>query len=127
MNSKGQGRVVFAAVALALTGVMRMVDAVWAFTYHGIRPGGLDRAVTELGLSSLGWIYMVGAAVFIVCAAGVIAHSRLSRWIGVVAASACIADIWPMPQFPFWPLTYIVLGGFVVYVLVTCGGEPASS
>jgi len=33
----------------------------------------------------------------------------------------------PMLHFPAWPVTYIILGGLVVYVRVTYRGEPAAS
>jgi hypothetical protein len=126
MNGKGQGWVVFAAVVLGIAGIMRIFDAVWAFSYHGALPDGLQGAVFGHSLSTYGWIYLVEAIILIACAAGVIAGSQLSRWVGIAAgALACISAIWLMPYFPVWSIAYIILGGLVIYALAAFGGEPA--
>jgi hypothetical protein len=126
MNSKGQGWIVFAAVVLGIAGIMRIFDAVWAFSYHGALPDGLQGAVFGHSLSTYGWIYLVEAIILIACAAGVIAGSQLSRWVGIAAgALACISAIWLMPYFPVWSIAYIILGGLVIYALAAFGGEPA--
>jgi hypothetical protein len=126
MNGKGQGWVVFAAVVLGIAGIMRIFDAVWAFSYHGALPDGLQGAVFGHSLSTYGWIYLVEAIILIACAAGVIAGSQLSRWVGIAAgALACISAIWLMPYFPVWSIAYIILGGLGIYALAAFGGEPA--
>jgi hypothetical protein len=126
MNGKGQGWVVFAAVVLGIAGIMRIFDGVWAFSYHGALPDGLQGAVFGHSLSTYGWIYLVEAIILIACAAGVIAGSQLSRWVGIAAgALACISAIWLMPYFPVWSIAHIILGGLVIYALAAFGGEPA--
>ena len=126
MSRKGEGWLIFAAVVLGLAGVMRIVDAIWAFSYHGALPDGLQGAVLGHSLSTYGWIYIIEAIVLIAAAAGVIAGSQVGRWTGIIAgALSCITAIFLMPYFPVWSFTYIILGGLVIYALATYGGEPA--
>ena len=38
MNDRGDGWIIFAAIVLAVAGIMRIFDAIWAFRYHGVLP-----------------------------------------------------------------------------------------
>ena len=126
MDTRGQGWVLFAAIALGVTGIMRIFDAIWAFRYHGLLPDSLQGAIFGHSLSTYGWIYLVEAIVLIVCAGGVLAGSQVSRWIGIIAGSlACVSAILLMPYFPVWSFVYIILGILVIYALAAYGGEPA--
>jgi hypothetical protein len=128
MNEKGDGWLIFATIALGIAGLMRIFDAVWAFSYKGPLPDGLQGALFGHTLSTYGWIYLVDAIILIACAAGVIARSQVSRWVGIIAgALACVSAIWLMPYFPVWSITYIVLGALVIYALAAYGGEPATT
>jgi hypothetical protein len=124
METRGSGWVVFAAIVLITGGIMRIFDAIWAFRYHGALPQNLEEAVFGRSLKTYGWIYVVVAAVLIVCGFLLFSGSQLARWIGVAAgAGAAISAIWWMPYYPVWSLTYIGLGGLVVYALVAHGGR----
>ena len=46
MSSKVRGWVVFSAVVLAVAGIMRLFDAIWAFQYHGVLPDDLKGDVS---------------------------------------------------------------------------------
>jgi hypothetical protein len=128
MRTDGQGWVVFAAVALGISGLMRIFDAIWAFSYHGRVPNGLSGAVFGHDLRTYGWIYLVEGIILVFTAAGVVAGSQVGRVIGIIAASlACVSAIWLMPYYPVWSFTYILLGVLVVYALVAYGGEPAAT
>jgi len=127
MNGKGEGWLIFAAIALGIAGLMRIFDAIWAFSYKGPLPDGLQGALFGHSLSTYGWIYLVEAIILIACAAGVIARSQLSRWVGIVAGVlACVSAIWLMPYFPVWSFVYVVFGALVVYALAVYGGEHAT-
>jgi hypothetical protein len=124
METRSSGWVVFAAIVLITGGIMRIFDAIWAFRYHGALPQNLEEAVFGRSLKTYGWIYVVVAAVLIVCGFLLFSGSQLARWIGVAAgAGAAISAIWWMPYYPVWSLTYIGLGGLVVYALVAHGGR----
>ncbi|HXW34519.1 MAG TPA: hypothetical protein VEJ87_08060 [Acidimicrobiales bacterium] len=127
MNRKGEGWLVFATVVLGLSGLMRIFDAIWAFSYHGALPDGLQGAIFGHSLKTYGWIYIVEAIILIGAAAGIVAGSPFARWVGIVAgALACLSAIWLMPYYPVWSFTYIVLGALVIYSLAAYGGEPVT-
>jgi hypothetical protein len=128
MDNKGEGWLVFAAIALGIAGVMRIFDAIWAFRYHGAVPENLQNALWGTTLKNYGWLWLIVGIVLILCAGGVAARSQLSRWIGIFAgAVAAISAIWWMPYYPIWSLTYIAIGVLVVYGLAAYGGrEPVA-
>ena len=124
MDRRGQGWIVFAAVVLGTAGIMRIFDAIWAFSYHGTIPQGLQGALFGHSLKTYGWIYLVVAAVLIVCAFLVLSGSQVGRWVGITAGViACISAIWWIPYYPIWSLVYIALGALVIYALAAYGGQ----
>jgi len=128
MKEDGHGWLVFATVALGVAGIMRIFDAIWAFSYHGPLPDHLRGAVFGHSLKTYGWIYLCEAVILIASAAGVTTGSQASRWIGITAgALTSISAIWLMPYYPVWSIGYIILGLLVVYALAVYGGEPATA
>ena len=124
MDRRGQGWIVFAAVVLGTAGIMRIFDAIWAFSYHGAIPQGFQGALFGHSLKTYGWIWLVVAAVLIVCAFLVLSGSQVGRWVGITAgAIACISAIWWIPYYPIWSLVYIALGALVIYALAAYGGQ----
>ena len=124
MVRKGTGWLVFAAIVLVTAGIMRFFDAIWAFSYHGAVPQHLEDAIFGHSLSTYGWIYIVVAVVLVVSGFVVLNGSQVARWVGVAAgAIGAISAIWWMPYYPIWALTYIAVGGLVVYALVAYGGQ----
>ncbi len=122
MDNKGEGWLVFAAVALGVGGIMRIFDSIWAFRYHGAVPENLQNALWGTTLKNYGWLWLAVGVVLILCAFGVLARSQVSRWIGIFAgAVAAISAIWWMPYYPIWSLTYIGIGVFVIYALAVYG------
>ena len=127
MDNKGEGWLIFAAVALGIAGIMRIFDAIWAFRYHGTVPENLQNALFGTTLKNYGWLWLIVGIVLILCALGVMARSQVSRWIGIFAgAVAAISAIWWMPYYPVWSLVYIGIGVFVVYALAAYGGREAA-
>jgi len=128
MDRRGEGWIIFAAVVLGIAGIMRIFDAIWAFSYHGAIPANLQGALFGHSLKTYGWIYLVVAIVLIVCAALVFTGSQVGRWLGIVAAAiGCISAIWWMPYYPIWSLTYIAIGALVIYALAAYGGQPETA
>ena len=123
-ESGPNGWVAFAAIALTVGGIMRIFDAIWAFRYHGALPSNLEDAIFGHSLKTYGWVYLVVAALLLVCAFLLFQGSQFARWIGVIAgAVAAISAVWWMPYYPIWSLTYIALGGLVIYALVAHGSR----
>ena len=128
MDRRGEGWVLFAAIVLGVAGIMRIFDAIWAFSYHGAIPANLQGALFGHSLKTYGWIYLVVAAVLIACAVLVLSGSQVARWVGVVAgAIIAISAIWWMPYYPIWSLTYIAIGALVIYALVAYGGKTETA
>jgi hypothetical protein len=129
MENKGEGWIVFAAVALAVAGIMRVFDGIWAFRYHGKIPDNLQNALLGSTLKHYGWLWLFVGILLILCAFGVLARSQISRWIGIFAGAVCaISAIWWMPYYPVWSLAYIGIGVFVVYGLAAYGTrEPVTA
>jgi len=126
MDNKGEGWMIFAAVALGVAGIMRIFDSIWAFRYHGAIPDDLQNALWGHTLKNYGWLWLVVGIILILCAFGVMARSQISRWIGIFAgAVAAISAIWWMPYYPVWSLAYIGVGVFVIYALAAYGSRES--
>jgi hypothetical protein len=123
MDRRGGGLLVFSAIVLGVAGIMRIFDAIWAFRYHGALPQHLEGAIFGTSLKTYGWVYLIVAAVLILCALLVLSGSEVGRWVGIIAAAlGCITAIWWMPYFPIWSLTYIAILAVVIYALAAYGG-----
>ena len=128
MNGRGSGWVLFAAIVLGVAGIMRVFDAIWAFSYHGALPQNLEDAVFGHSLKTYGWVYLIVAVVLIVSAFLVLSGSQVGRWIGIIAAAiGCISAIWWMAYYPIWSLTYIAICVLVIYALAAYGGQPEAA
>ena len=126
MDRRGEGWLTFAAVVLGVAGIMRIFDAIWAFRYHGVLPENFEAAIFGHSLKTYGWIYLIVAAVLIVCAVLVLSGSQLARWVGVAAgAIIAISAVWWMPYYPVWSLAYIGVGVFVIYALAAYGSRES--
>jgi hypothetical protein len=117
------GWLTFSAVVLVLAGIMRVIDAIWAFGYHGAIPDDLQGALLGHSLSTYGWLWLIAGVILI--AAGILVlgpsgrpSAEVSRWIGIIAAGLnAIAAIFVMPYYPVWSLIDIALAVMVIYGL----------
>jgi hypothetical protein len=111
---------------------LRVIDAIWAFGYHGAIPDNLQGALLGHSLATYGWIWLIIGVVLIVAGALVLGPSdqpsaEVSRWIGIVAAAlAAISAIFVMPYYPVWALIYIAIAVMVIYGLSARYGEQAA-
>ena len=46
MDQRGVGWVLFAGIVLIWGGIMKIVDANWAFRYHGVLPSNLEAGIS---------------------------------------------------------------------------------
>jgi hypothetical protein len=126
-RSRGEGWLFFAGLVLMVAGVMRLFDAIWAWTYNGPVSGNLQSALLGHSLTTYGWVWLVVAIILFAAGLGVIVRSQFARWFGIAAAAlAAISAIWWMPYYPIWSFTYIIIAMFVIYALAAYGErEPA--
>ena len=120
---KRSGWLTFSGVVLIIVGIMRVIDAIWAFGYKGSIPNGLRGALLGHSLTAYGWIWLIIGIILIAAGALVLGPSdrpsaEVSRWVGIVAASlAAISAIFVVPYYPVWSLIYIAIAIMVIYGL----------
>jgi hypothetical protein len=124
-DDEGFGWLGFASIVLIVAGVMRIIDAIWAWRYDGVLPDEFQEAVLGNDLATYGWLWLIVGIVLIVAGAAVYQRSQWARWIGIIAGAimAITAISW-MPVYPVWSLVYVMIGIFVIYGLATYGGRP---
>ena len=126
------GWLTFAAVVLIVAGIMRVIDAIWAFGYHGAIPYNLQGALLGHSLKTYGWIWLIIGVILIVAGAAVLGPSdrpsaEVFRWVGIIAAGlAAISAIFVMPYYPVWSLIYIAIAVMVIYGLSAHPREQAA-
>jgi hypothetical protein len=121
METKGEGWLIFAAIALGVAGIMRIFDAIWAFR---ITNQSLTDGILGSNIRNYAWVWLIVGILLILCAFAIAQRSQFARWIGIVAGAVCaITSIWWMPYYPIWSLTYIAIGVLVVYALAAYGGR----
>jgi hypothetical protein len=129
---KRSGWLTFSAVVLIIAGIMRVIDAIWAFGYHGAIPDNLRDALLGHSLAAYGWIWLIIGVILIVAGALVLGPgdrpgAEISRWVGIIAAAlAAITAIFVMPYYPVWSLIYIAIAIMVIYGLSAHYGEQAA-
>ena len=127
---KRSGWLTFSAVVLIVAGIMRILDAIWAFRYNGSVVDNLHDAIFGHSLTTYGWIWLIVGVILIVSGFLVMGAATLgteiSRWIGVVAAAiAAITAVAWLPYYPVWSLVYVGGAGVVIYGLLAHFGEEA--
>src|SRR4051794_3666182 len=82
-ESTGEGWLLFAGTMLGLAGVMRIFDGIWALSYNGALPQGLQDGVLGDNLNNYGCLWLVVGSVLILSSVAVLARSQFARWIGI--------------------------------------------
>ena len=123
---KGSGWLFFAGSVLGLAGLMRVLDAIWAFTYNGRLPDSLKDGLLGSNLNNYGWWWLIVGLVLIGASFMVLTRSQFARWVGLIASAvaALTAMTW-MPYYPIWALTYVGLAVLTFYALAKYGGREA--
>ena len=123
----GFGWLVFAGTILGLAGIMRIIDAIWAFRYKGALPDNLQDGILGSNLKNYAWTWLIVGIILVVSSGLLLVRSQIARWVGYVAAAlGGITAITWMPYYPVWSLTYIGLAVIVFYALIRYGGRPAA-
>ena len=120
----GSGWLFFAGTMLGLAGLMRLIDSLWAFRYHGALPDNLQNAVFGSDLKNYAWAWLAVGIILIASSFLVLIRSQFARWIGLFAATigGLSAMTW-MPYYPIWSLTYVAIAVMVFYALARYGGR----
>jgi hypothetical protein len=123
-EERGSGWLFFAGTVLGLAGLMRVVDALWAFGYNGELPQRLQDGILGENLDNYAWTWLVVGLVLIVASLLLMVRSQLARWIGYIAAAlGALSGITWMPYYPVWAMTYVLIALLVFYALAQHGGR----
>ncbi len=126
------GWLTFSAVVLIIAGIMRVIDAIWAFGYHGTIPGNFQGALLGHSLAAYGWLWLIIGIILIIAGVLVLGpadqpSAEISRWVGIIAAGlAAISAIFVIPYYPVWSLIYIAIAVMVIYGLSAHYGEQTA-
>jgi membrane protein implicated in regulation of membrane protease activity len=124
MDDRGQGWLIFSAVVLGVAGIMRILDSIWAFRYHGTLPQNLQNAIYGSSLKTYGWIWLIVGIVLILAALAVVSRNQLARWVGIFAGAVmAVTALGWLPYYPIWSLVYIGMGVAVIWGLSAYGGH----
>jgi len=125
---RGEGWLLFSAVVLITGGVMRVIDALWAFDKDDEVGERLQVLLWEDNLAAYGWLWLIVGVLLIVAGFGVMTGSQVARWFGIVMASlaAISAMLW-IYAFPIWSLLGVLIAVMVIYALTTYGGRDTVS
>ena len=124
VTSKGWGWLFFAGTMLGLAGLMRIIDSIWAFGYHGALPDSLQNGVLGSSLHNYAWTWLIVGIILVASSFLVMIRSQFARWVGLIAAAigGLSAMAW-MPYYPVWSLTYVGMAVLVFYALAAHGGR----
>src|SRR5262245_5758931 len=126
MDDRGAGWLTFASIILIFAGLMRILDAIWAFSYGGATP--LHDALLGDTLDNYGWWWLLVGVLLILAGFAVLYGSQMGRWLGIIAAVvgglSAMTWIW---YTPIWSMVYVIIAVLVLYALIVYGGVEMPS
>jgi hypothetical protein len=127
-EERRSGWLFFAGSVMGLAGLMRIVDAIWAFNYDGPVPRRLQDGIIGDDLDNYAWLWLGVGILLLVSSFLILERSQVARWVGLFAAAvAAITAMTWMPYYPIWSLVYVGIAVLVFYALARYGGpEPVA-
>ena len=129
MTPRAAGWLSFAAALLVVSGIFKILDALWAFKYDDDVSDEVQTVLFENDLASWGWVWLGVGIILILAGFAVISGSQWARWVGIVAASLAAISFLPWIYYqPLWTILSVTLAVLVIYALATYGGprEPVT-
>jgi hypothetical protein len=127
LTPRAAGWLSFAAALLVVSGVFKILDALWAFKFDDDVSEEVQTVLFENDLESWGWVWLVVGVVLILAGFAVISGAQWARWVGIVAASLAAIAFLPWIYYqPLWTILSVTLAVLVIYALAAYGGprEP---
>jgi hypothetical protein len=119
----------FAAALLVVSGIFKILDALWAFKYDDDVSDEVQTVLFENDLASWGWVWLGVGIILILAGFAVVSGSQWARWVGIVAASLAAISFLPWIYYkPLWTILSVTLAVLVIYALAAYGGprEPVT-
>ena len=129
---KRSGWLTFAGVLLIVTGIMRILDSIWAFSFNGTVVDNLHGAILGHSLTTYAVIWLIVGITSVVTGYLVLRPGSLSAEVsrrvgmGVAGFNAILAVSW-MPYYPVWSLVYIGMGIVIIYALLVHFDEEVAT
>jgi hypothetical protein len=121
---RGANWLAFAAALLAVSGIFKIFDALWAFKYDDDVSEEVQTVVFARDLTSWGWVWLVVGIVLIAAGFAVVTGAEWARWVGIVAASVAAVTFLPWIYYqPLWTVLSVGLAVLVIYALAAYGGD----
>ncbi len=108
-TQRAVGWLAFAGTLLVVSGVFKILDALWAFKYDDEVPEDVQTVLFENDLASWGWVWLGTGIVLIAAGIAVVSGAQWARWVGIVAAS--VAAMLFLPWIYYQPLWTILSVG----------------
>jgi hypothetical protein len=107
-----------------VSGIFKILDALWAFKYDDERSRKVQTVVFERDLTSWGWVWLGVGILLIAAGFAVVTGAEWARWVGIVAASVAAITFLPWIYFqPLWTILSVTLAVLVIYALASYGGS----
>ena len=120
----GAGWRVFAAVALALGGLLGLMAGIVALADSTFYVAGAKFVFSDL--NTWGWIMTAAGALALASGLGVTSRAQWARWCGIlVAGLQAIVQLLVIQAYPMWSLCIFAVDVLVIYALAAHGGRAA--
>jgi hypothetical protein len=120
----GVGWLAFAASLLVISGIFKILDALWAFKYDDELSGEVQTIVFERDLAAWGCVWLVIGILLIVAGFAIVKGMEWARWFGIVVlAIAAIANYSWIVWAPLWTMVLEGIYAAAIYGLMVYGGR----
>jgi vacuolar-type H+-ATPase subunit I/STV1 len=118
------GWIVFAGTMMALLGVFHMFEGLIALFRHSYIVFPTQGLTIQVSYTQWGWVQIITGALVFLAGVGLFTGRAWARTVAVilVAISALVNFAWAT-SFPIWSITLLAIDFFVIYAIITHGGE----
>lgn len=117
------GLIAFAGILMVMIGIFHVIQGLVALVNDDFYVVG-EEYVFEFDLTTWGWIHLIAGVIVAFAGAGLFRGAVWARTVAVVLACVSIvANFLWLPYYPFWSITVIALGIFVIWAVTLHGRD----
>lgn len=118
----GSGWRLFAAIILAIVGVLNVIYGIAAIGNASFFVD--DTRYILSGLSTWGWVALIVGVLQLIACASIVRGGQFGRWFGIATASVnAITALLSIPAYPLWSLAIFAVDILIIYGLCAYGGR----
>jgi hypothetical protein len=122
-RAMARGGMIFAAVALLVSGVFQILMGVVALANQKFYLTTTNYTFA-INVHRWGWLHVIGGAIIALTGLALFSGAPWARALGItIAALAVIGNFFFIPYYPIWTLLVIALDVFVIWALATARTE----